>query len=60
MELRGWVNDPQNGIASVKIDLFWGLWKKFRDIILRRPIPNWMCISRLFLKQGFGPGQKEG
>jgi small-conductance mechanosensitive channel len=26
-----WINDPQNGIASVKIDLFWVIWQRFRD-----------------------------
>lgn len=31
LEARVWINDPQNGIGSVKSDLFWGIWQRFRD-----------------------------
>lgn len=31
LELRVWINDPQNGIGSVKSNLHWGIWRRFRD-----------------------------
>lgn len=31
VELRVWIHDPQNGIQSVKSDLLWGIWRRFRD-----------------------------
>ncbi len=31
LEVRVWINDPQNGIASVKSDIFWGIWQRFRE-----------------------------
>jgi small-conductance mechanosensitive channel len=40
LELRVWINDPQNGVASVKSDLFWGIWQRFRDHGLEMPFPQ--------------------
>jgi small-conductance mechanosensitive channel len=40
MEVRMWINDPQNGIASVKSDLFWGIWRRFRDHGIEMPYPQ--------------------
>jgi small-conductance mechanosensitive channel len=40
LEVRVWINDPQNGIASVKSDLFWGIWQRFRDQGLEMPYPQ--------------------
>lgn len=40
LELRVWINDPQNGIASVKSDLFWGIWQRFRDHGIEMPYPQ--------------------
>jgi small-conductance mechanosensitive channel len=40
LELRVWINDPQNGIASVKSDLFWGIWQRFQDHGLEMPYPQ--------------------
>jgi small-conductance mechanosensitive channel len=40
MEVRLWINDPQNGIASVKSDLFWGIWRRFRENGIEMPYPQ--------------------
>jgi small-conductance mechanosensitive channel len=40
LEARVWINDPQNGIASVKSDLFWGIWKRFREHGIEIPYPQ--------------------
>jgi len=40
LEARVWINDPQNGIASVKSDLFWGIWQRFRDHGIEIPYPQ--------------------
>ena len=40
LEVRVWINDPQNGIGSVKSDLFWGIWKRFRDHGIEIPYPQ--------------------
>jgi len=40
LEVRVWINDPQNGIASVKSDLFWGIWQRFRDHGIEMPYPQ--------------------
>ncbi len=31
LELRVWINDPQNGVSSVKSGLYWEIWKEFRE-----------------------------
>ena len=40
LELRIWINDPQNGLGSVKSDLFWGIWERFRDHGIEMPYPQ--------------------
>ena len=40
LEVRVWINDPQNGIASVKSNLFWGIWQQFRDHGIEMPYPQ--------------------
>ena len=40
LEMRVWINDPQNGIASVKSDLFWGIWQRFREHGIEMPYPQ--------------------
>jgi len=40
LEVRVWINDPQNGIGSVKSDLFWGIWQRFRDHGIEIPYPQ--------------------
>jgi small-conductance mechanosensitive channel len=40
LELRVWINDPQNGVSSVKSDLYWDIWKVFREHHIGFPIPK--------------------
>jgi small-conductance mechanosensitive channel len=40
LELRVWINDPQNGVSSVKSDLYWDIWKEFREHHLGFPSPK--------------------
>jgi len=40
LELRVWINGPQNGLASLKSDLFWGIWQRFRDHGRVMPYPQ--------------------
>jgi len=40
VELRVWINDPQHGIHSVKSELFWGIWQRFRDHSIEIPYPQ--------------------
>ncbi len=40
LELRVWINDPQNGIGPVKSNLLWGIWKRFRDHGIEMPYPQ--------------------
>jgi small-conductance mechanosensitive channel len=40
LEARVWINDPQNGIASVKSDLLWGIWQRFQDHGIEMPFPQ--------------------
>ena len=40
LELRVWINDPQNGVSSVKSDLYWDIWKEFREHHIGFPIPK--------------------
>ncbi len=40
LEVRVWINDPQNGIGSVKSDLLWGIWRRFQEHGLEMPYPQ--------------------
>ena len=40
LELRVWINDPQNGLGAVKSDLFWGILQRFRDHDIKMPYPQ--------------------
>jgi small-conductance mechanosensitive channel len=40
LEARVWINDPQNGIASVKSDLFGGILQRFQDHGIEMPYPQ--------------------
>ena len=40
LELRVWLNDPQNGIGSLKSDLLWGIWHRFREHGIELPFPQ--------------------
>jgi small-conductance mechanosensitive channel len=40
LELQVWINDPQNGVGSVKSDLLWGIWQRFRANGIEMPFPQ--------------------
>ncbi len=40
LELRVWINDPQNGVGSVRSDLHWGIWRRFREHGIELPYPQ--------------------
>ncbi len=40
LELRIWINDPQNGVNRVKSELNWGIWKAFREHGIELPFPQ--------------------
>jgi small-conductance mechanosensitive channel len=40
LELRAWINDPQNGVTMVKSDLLWGIWRRFREHGIELPFPQ--------------------
>ncbi len=40
LELRVWINDPQNGLANVKSELYWGIWRAFREQNIEIPNPQ--------------------
>jgi small-conductance mechanosensitive channel len=40
LELRVWLNDPQNGIGSMRSDLLWGIWHRFHEHGIELPFPQ--------------------
>ena len=40
LELRVWLNDPQNGVGSLKSDLLWGIWRRFHEHGIELPFPQ--------------------
>ena len=40
LELRVWINDPQNGVGRLKSELNWGIWKAFREHGIELPYPQ--------------------
>jgi small-conductance mechanosensitive channel len=40
LELRVWINDPQEGVTAVKSDIFWGIWRRFREHGIEIPYPQ--------------------
>jgi small-conductance mechanosensitive channel len=40
LELRVWIKDPQNGVGSVKSNLFWGIWQRFQEHGIEIPYPQ--------------------
>jgi small-conductance mechanosensitive channel len=40
LELRVWLNDPQNGIGTLKSELLWGIWQRFREHGIVLPFPQ--------------------
>ncbi len=40
LELRLWINDPQNGISNVRSDVNLGIWRGFREAGITIPFPQ--------------------
>jgi small-conductance mechanosensitive channel len=40
LEVRVWINDPQNGIGLVKSNLLWGIWQRFQEHGIAIPNPQ--------------------
>ncbi len=40
LELRVWVNDPQNGIANVSSDIYLEVWRRFKEAGIQMPFPQ--------------------
>ncbi len=40
LELRLWINDPQNGVSNVKSDVLLMIWDKFRENEIEIPFPQ--------------------
>ena len=56
LELRIWINDPQNGIGSVKSNLHWGIWGASGPTASTCPSPSGTCISSLFRRLNLPAG----
>ena len=59
LELRVWIDDPQNGLGSVKSDLQWGIWRRFREHGIEMPFPQrdvyLKSVPEAMLRSGEGP-----
>ncbi len=40
LELRVWINDPQNGLGSVRNELLMGIWRRFKENDIELPYPQ--------------------
>ncbi len=40
LELRMWINDPQNGVSNVASDVLLGIWDKFHEAGVEFPFPQ--------------------
>ncbi len=60
LEARVWINDPQHGIGSVKSDLFWGIWQRFRDHGIEIPYPQRDVHLKSIPEAMFRTGSEEG
>ena len=58
LELRVWLNDPQNGISLLKSDLLWGIWKRFREHGIELPFPQRDVHLKSIPEGGLGTGAK--
>lgn len=50
MELRAWVNDPENGIGNVRSEINRAIWRAFRDAGVTIPYPQ----RDVYLKPALG------
>jgi small-conductance mechanosensitive channel len=60
LEVRVWINDPQNGIGSVKSDMHWGIWQRFREHGIEMPCPQRDVHLKSLPKGMLGTGAGEG
>jgi small-conductance mechanosensitive channel len=60
LELRVWINDPQNGTGSVKSNLHWSIWRRFKEHGIEMPFPqrDVHLKSMPEIKQTPGPEEK--
>jgi len=40
LELRVWINDPQNGLGAVRNELLMGVWRRFKEKGIELPYPQ--------------------
>ncbi|MGO8944458.1 MAG: mechanosensitive ion channel family protein [Syntrophobacteraceae bacterium] len=40
LELRVWINDPQNGIGTVRSEVLMGVWRRFKEKGIELPYPQ--------------------
>ncbi len=40
LDLRMWINDPENGVANVKTDVNLGIWRGFKEAGITIPFPQ--------------------
>ena len=40
LELRFWINDPQNGIANVSSEIYLEIWNSFKESAIQLPFPQ--------------------
>jgi small-conductance mechanosensitive channel len=68
-ELRAWINDPQDGVANIKSDIYYRIWELFKEQGIEVPFtqrdihikPDSIeALRALLLPQGGGPkGENE-
>jgi small-conductance mechanosensitive channel len=46
-EIRFWINDPEEGLASVRSDVLKGVWRRFQEHGIKLPDP---AERNLYLK----------
>lgn len=54
LELRFWIDDPQNGVSNVASDIRLGIWHKFRENGIVFPFPQ--QDVHIVGAEGFAPG----
>jgi small-conductance mechanosensitive channel len=57
LELRVWINDPQNGINPVKSEILWAIWRSFREHGVVLPFPQRDLHLKTEVKVRTGPGE---
>jgi small-conductance mechanosensitive channel len=60
LELRVWINDPQNGVGAVKSELFWGIWRRFHEHGIELPFPQRDLYLKSIPEVRIQTGPKEG